>query len=229
VKFSIALHMERQSSDQSMVEASEQLLELLTLAEDAGFEIAWAVEHHAHEYYIGPNPLMQLVHWAGHTRRIRLGTAVVVVPYWHPIRLAGEAGMADLLTGGRLELGMARGAFQYEFDRMLEGLPQERGGEHLRETLDAVLQLWAGDYEHHGQHWNFPKATATPKPIQHPHPPIWIRVIGGFRWTRCEKGFGSSWGCSTTTARSSTDFLSRSTWRRAMHAATIDPRPCGPT
>ena len=109
MKFSIALHMERQSPDQSLVEASEHLLELLTLAEDAGFEIAWAVEHHAHEYYIGPNPLMQLVHWAGHTRRIRLGTAVVVVPYWHPIRLAGEAGMADLLTGGRLELGQTRG------------------------------------------------------------------------------------------------------------------------
>ena len=104
MKFSIALHMERQSPDHSMVEASEHLLELLTLAEDAGFEIAWAVEHHSHEYYIGPNPLMQLVHWAGYTRRIRLGTAVVVVPYWHPIRLAGEAGMADLLTGGRLEL-----------------------------------------------------------------------------------------------------------------------------
>src|SRR5260370_38257710 len=99
--------MERQSPDQSMVEASEHLLELLTLAEDAGFEIAWAVEHHGHEYYIGPNPLMQLVHWAGHTRRIRLGTAVLFVPYCAPIRLARETGISCLRTRGRLCLRLA--------------------------------------------------------------------------------------------------------------------------
>lgn len=174
MKFGIALHLERQSHDQPMELVSEQLLELLSIADEAGFEMAWAIEHHGHEYYIGPNPLMQLVHWAAHTRRIRLGTAVVVVPYWHPIRLAGEAGMADLLTGGRIELGVARGAFQYEFDRMLDGLPQERGGEHLRETIEVVLKLWQGDTEHHGQHFQFPIGTATPKPIQKPHPPIWV-------------------------------------------------------
>jgi alkanesulfonate monooxygenase SsuD/methylene tetrahydromethanopterin reductase-like flavin-dependent oxidoreductase (luciferase family) len=166
--------MERQDPAQSMERVAEQALELVQLADEAGFEIVWAIEHHGHEYYVGPNPLIQLVHWAAQTKRIRLGTAVIVVPYWHPIRLAGEVGMADLLTGGRLEIGVARGAFQYEFDRMLGGLPQEQGGEYLRETMAAVKRLWAGDTEHHGKHWDFPIGTATPKPVQKPHPPLWV-------------------------------------------------------
>src|SRR5688500_16444138 len=75
VKFAIALHMERKDPGQSMEQVSDQILELLAIADEARFEVAWAIEHHGHEYFIGPNPLMQLVHWAGRTRRIRLGTA----------------------------------------------------------------------------------------------------------------------------------------------------------
>ena len=81
MKFGIALHMERKDPSQSMEQIADQLLELLTIADAAGFEVAWTIEHHGHEYFIGPNPLMQLVHWAGQTKRIRLGTAVIVVPY----------------------------------------------------------------------------------------------------------------------------------------------------
>jgi flavin-dependent trigonelline monooxygenase, oxygenase component len=184
MKFAIAIHMERKDPSQSVEQLAEQTLELVKMVDEGGFEVAWALEHHGHEYIIGPNPLIQLTHWAAHTRQIRLGTAVIVAPYWHPLRLAGEIGMADVLTGGRLEIGIARGAFQYEFDRMLGGLPQEQGGEYLRETVPAIKRLWAGDYEHHGKHWNFPAATATPKPLQQPHPPLWAaaRDPNTFDW-----------------------------------------------
>lgn len=184
VKFGIAIHMERLDPNKPMELVAEQVLELVQIADEAGFEIAWAVEHHGHEHLIGPNPLMQLVHWAGHTRRIRLGTAVLVVPYWHPLRMAGEIAMADLLTGGRLEIGVARGAFQYEFDRMLNGMPQEQGREYMFETVDAVKRLWAGDYAHNGKHWQFPTSTAVPKPVQAPHPPLWVaaRDPQSFNW-----------------------------------------------
>lgn len=174
MKFSIAVHMERKDPSQRYEQIAEQVLELVQMADEGGFEIAWALEHHGHEYIIGPNPLIQLANWAPQTKRIRLGTAVIVVPYWHPLRLAGELAMTDILTGGRLEVGVARGAFQYEFDRMLGGLPQEQGGEYLRETIPVVKKLWEGDYEHHGKYWSFPTATATPKPIQKPHPPLWV-------------------------------------------------------
>ena len=174
MKFGIALHMERQDAGAPYATVAARLVELLHMADEGGFEVAWAVEHHAHEYLIGPNPLLQLVNWAPQTRRIRLGTAVICAPYWHPIRLAEEIAMADILTGGRLEVGLARGAFQYEFDRMLDGLPQVQGGEHLREALPVIKKLWQGDYEHHGKHWSFPTSTATPKPVQVPHPPLWV-------------------------------------------------------
>ena len=93
------------------------------------------------------------MHWAAHTSRIRLGTAVVVAPYWHPIRVAGEAALVDLFSDGRLELGMGRGAFQSEFDRMAGGMTQREGGRYMREMLPVVSGLWQGDFEHHGELW----------------------------------------------------------------------------
>ena len=68
------------------------------MADAGGFHIAWAAEHHALEMTIAPDPFQLLTWWAAHTDRIRLGTAVVVAPYWHPIKLAGEAAMIDLLS-----------------------------------------------------------------------------------------------------------------------------------
>ena len=174
MRFAIAVNLLRRSPDQSMADVAAQALELVTYADQAGFEVAWAAEHHTIEYTIAPNPLTLLVHWAAHTRRIRLGTAVLVAPYWHPIALAGEVGLADVLTGGRLEIGFGRGAYQYEFDRLAGGMPQVEGGRYLRELIPAVKRLWAGDYAHDGQIWRFPRTTAVPKPLQHPHPPLWV-------------------------------------------------------
>lgn len=185
MKFSIAVHMERKSEDESIAEKSEQVLEVAKFADEAGFEIVWATEHHGQEYIIGPNPFLLLIHLGDHTKQIRLGTAVLVAPYWHPLRAAGEAAMTDILTGGRLELGIARGAFQYEFDRMAGGIPQEAGGEHLREMLPAIKALWAGDYAHDGKIWQFPTSTSVPKPLQQPGPPLWAaaRSPETFDWS----------------------------------------------
>src|ERR1700730_11856414 len=145
VKFSIAVNMERSAPDQDVRKVVQQMLELVRLAESGGFEIAWSAEHHAIELMAGQNPFTILMHWAARTSRIRLGTAVVVAPYWHPIRVAGEAALFDVFSDGRLELGLGRGAFQYEFDRMAGGMDQREGGEDLRELLPVVRRLWAGD------------------------------------------------------------------------------------
>ena len=174
MKFSIAVNMERGHPDQDMRQVARNALELVRMAEQGQFEIAWAAEHHAIELTIGPNPFTILTHWAAHTSRIRLGTAVVVAHYWHPIRLAGEAALFDIFSDGRLELGLGRGAFQYEFDRMAGGIEQRQGGAYLREILPVVLALWRGDTEHRGERWQFPLATSVPKPLQRPHPPIWV-------------------------------------------------------
>ena len=184
MKFSIAVNMERYEPGRDMREAAAEALALVRLADRGGFEIAWAAEHHTIELTVAPNPFLILSHWAAHTRRIRLGTAVVVAPYWHPIRLAGEAALFDLLSGGRLEFGIARGAFQYEFDRMAGGIEPQKAVAYLKEMLPALKALWQGDYEHRGELWSFPKATSVPKPLQKPHPPIWVaaRDPGTFEW-----------------------------------------------
>jgi alkanesulfonate monooxygenase SsuD/methylene tetrahydromethanopterin reductase-like flavin-dependent oxidoreductase (luciferase family) len=82
--------------------------------------------------------------------------------------------MADLISGGRLEFGIGSGAYQREFDRMFPGLKQSDAWQYMQEMLPAVLKLWEGDYAHEGKFWNFPTSTSVPKPLQKPHPPIWV-------------------------------------------------------
>lgn len=179
MKFSISVNMNRFSDQTAMTDVVRDTLELVKMADQGGFETAWASEHHCIEMTIAPNPFLQLAYWSQHTTRIRLGTAVICAPYWHPVRAAEEAALVDLYSGGRLELGLARGAFQYEFDRMANGVSQKLdGGEYLYEILPAIKALWRGDYAHQGRFWQFPRATAVPKPLQFPHPPLWVAARG---------------------------------------------------
>lgn len=174
MKFQLAINMERITPDLDMVDVEKHTLEMVQMADEGGFTIAWAAEHHALEMTIAPNPFQILTWWAAHTNRIRLGSAVAVAPYWHPINLAGEAALLDLYSGGRLEFGIGSGAYQREFDRMHPGLDQKDGYRYMHEMLPAVKALWQGDYEHHGEFWKFPTSTSVPKPLQKPHPPIWV-------------------------------------------------------
>ena len=174
MKFSIVVNMDRFDPATEMRDVAGRCLELVRLADQGGFEIAWTAEHHAIEVTIAPNPFTLLTFWGQHTRRIRLGTAVVSAPYWHPLRLAGEAGLADVLLDGRLEIGFGRGAYQYEFDRLAGGIPQGEGGKYLRELIPVVKELWKGDYAHDGELWQFPAVTSVPKPLQKPHPRLWV-------------------------------------------------------
>ncbi len=174
MKFQLVINMERFSPSDDMRQLERDILEMVQLADTGGFEVVWAAEHHALELTIAPNPFQQLTWWAAHTDRVKLGTAVVVAPYWHPIRLAGEAALCDLYSGGRLQLGIGSGAYQREFDRMTSGLLQSEGYKYMHEMLPVLKALWQGDYAHDGEYWQFPTSTSVPKPVQDPHPPIWV-------------------------------------------------------
>jgi alkanesulfonate monooxygenase SsuD/methylene tetrahydromethanopterin reductase-like flavin-dependent oxidoreductase (luciferase family) len=174
MKFQLAINLERMDESVAMGDVARHTLEMVQMAEQGGFDIVWAAEHHALEMTIAPNPFQILTWWAQHTDRIRLGTAVAVAPYWNPIKLAGEAAFTDLISGGRLEFGIGSGAYQREFDRMRPGLKQSDAWRYMNEMLPVLKQLWAGDYEHNGEFWSFPTATSVPKPVQQPHPPIWV-------------------------------------------------------
>jgi len=174
MKFQLAINMERMDESTDMKGVARHTLEMVQMAEQGGFNTVWAAEHHALEMTIAPNPFQILTWWASHTDKIRLGTAVAVAPYWNPINLAGEAAFIDLNSGGRLEFGIGSGAYQREFDRIHPGLKQSDAWRYMNEMLPVIKALWAGDYEHNGEFWSFPTATSVPKPVQKPHPPIWV-------------------------------------------------------
>ncbi len=174
MKFHLAINMERMDDSMSMNDVVRHTLDMVQTADASGFEIVWAAEHHGLELTIAPNPFQILTWWAAHTNRIRLGTAVAVAAYWHPINLASEAALTDLISGGRLEFGIGSGAYQREFDRMHPGLKQSDAYHYVHEMLPALKALWKGDYEHNGEYWSFPTATSVPHPVQVPHPPIWV-------------------------------------------------------
>ena len=174
MKFSLAVDLTRNDPSIDMREVARDTMDLVRMADEGGFEIVWAAEHHAIEMTIAPNPFQLLAWFGAETETIRLGVAVVQAPYWHPIKVAGEAGLLDLMSGGRLELGLGRGAYQREFDRMMGGMDQHKGVAYMQEMLPVLKGLWAGDYEHRGEFWSFPASTACPKPLQKPHPPLWV-------------------------------------------------------
>ena len=157
----------------SIEEVRNHTLEMVQMADEAGFELVWAAEHHALEMTIAPNPFQLMTWWAMHTKNIRLGAGVVNAAYWHPINLAGEAAMTDLLSNGRMDLGIGSGAYQREFDRMRPGLDQKDGYKYLQEMLPLVQKLWKGDVTHDGEFWQFPASTSCPKPLQD-DVPMWV-------------------------------------------------------
>ncbi|MEM7408402.1 MAG: LLM class flavin-dependent oxidoreductase [Pseudomonadota bacterium] len=175
MKFSLFAHMERLGPGQDQHALYDEFVSLCQFADASGFHAVWTGEHHGMDFTIAPNPFTLLVDLAHRTQHVRLGTATVVAPFWHPIKLAGEAAMTDLVTGGRLELGIARGAYTYEFERLgAVGLDAVQAGKRMRALVPAVKGLWDGDFELDNEFWKFPATTSAPKPVQQPHPPIWI-------------------------------------------------------
>ncbi|UWQ77141.1 LLM class flavin-dependent oxidoreductase [Leisingera sp. M658] len=174
MKFSLFAHMERISDDQDQKQLYDEFIQLCKIADDGGMHAVWTGEHHGMNFTIAPNPFLNLVDVARQTKNVRLGTGTVIAPFWHPIRLAGEAAMTDIITNGRLDLGIARGAYSYEYERMLPGMDAWEAGQRMRELIPAVQGLWQGDYAQEGEFHSFPKTTSSPKPLQENGPPIWV-------------------------------------------------------
>lgn len=174
MKFSLFVHMERLNAEQTHESLYREFLELCEIADRGGMHAIWTGEHHGMDFTIAPNPFINLADLAPRIKNARLGTGTVVAPFWHPIKMAGEAAMTDIITGGRLDIGIARGAYNFEYQRLSPGLDAWGAGQRLREMIPAIKGLWNGDYAHEGEFWSFPSTTSAPKPIQQPHPPIWV-------------------------------------------------------
>ena len=143
-------------------------------AERLGFFGTYLVEHHFTGHGQVSASLNLLTYVAALTSTIRLGTAVVVVPWHNPVLLAEQAATLDLLSGGRLDLGLGRGYRDYEFTGF--GVPRSQAGDRFDEMLTFLREAWASAsrFSFAGNHWKFTDIVIEPKPLQSPHPPIWV-------------------------------------------------------
>lgn len=158
-----------QASDQVIRNSIEQA----RASESAGFDVAWFAEHHFNNYSLVPSPLMMVSALSGVTSTIRLGTAVCVLPLYQPQRLLSEIGFADIVSNGRLELGVGSGYQQFEFDRF--GVNVDDAPKVFSEYLDIIQKgLKQKLFEHEGTYARIPPTAISVRAVQQPAPPIWI-------------------------------------------------------
>jgi len=150
----------------------EETIRECEAAEAAGFDSVWLGEHH-NSPLLYPTPLLSLAAIASRTRRVRLGTAVLLLPLYHPLRVAEDAAMVDVISNGRLILGVGVGYAPEEFAAF--GIPREERGSRMDEAVPLIRRLWSEEeVTHHGGHYRVTNATVSPRPVQRPGPPIWF-------------------------------------------------------
>ena len=173
MKFDLFSLMQKRDESWSMRDVLEDVETSVRLAEQIGFETAWFAEHHFNNYSLCPSPLMAVSYFSAITSKIRLGTAVVVVPLYQPMRLLQEIGLADVMSNGRLVLGLGSGYQDSEFRRF--DIKIETGIERTIEFLDmVVLAFTHEEFEYRGKHYNYPMTRFAIKPVQKPMPEIWV-------------------------------------------------------
>jgi luciferase family oxidoreductase group 1 len=148
-------------------------VEVAQAAEELGFNNIWLAEHHFSTYGYLSRPVQLATYIAAKTTRLRVGTAVIVVPLHHPLVIAEEIATVDVLSGGRFDVGLGRGYQQYEFERL--GLDLESGRARWDESIDIILKALEGKpFSYEGKLFQFPETSIFPQPVQQPRPPIWI-------------------------------------------------------
>src|SRR5438067_13881561 len=138
-----------------------------------GFDAVWLAEHHFSSFSVCPSVHMVGVLAAARTTRLRIGTGVSLAPFYHPLRLAEEVALLDQLSGGRVNWGAGRGFARVEFENF--GVPPEESTSRFREAVEIVLRAWTEErLTFAGEHFHFEGVEVLPKPMQQPHPPVWM-------------------------------------------------------
>jgi alkanesulfonate monooxygenase SsuD/methylene tetrahydromethanopterin reductase-like flavin-dependent oxidoreductase (luciferase family) len=152
----------------------KDIIAQIELGDEMGFDTAWLGElHFSRAFSLLADPLMVLAAAAQRTRRIRLGTAVTLLPLHNPVKIAEEAAICDILSDGRLELGCGRGTAPLHYAGY--GIPQEESRERFDEALDFLLAAWKSErFSFQGKYFHAQHLTIVPRPLQQPHPPLRI-------------------------------------------------------
>jgi alkanesulfonate monooxygenase SsuD/methylene tetrahydromethanopterin reductase-like flavin-dependent oxidoreductase (luciferase family) len=143
-------------------------------AEALGYYSTFTVEHHFTGWNQVSAPLTLLACLAMRTTTLRLGTAVMVLPWYNPVLLAEQAATLDLLSCGRLDFGIGKGYRYNEFRGF--GLPQEEAEPRFEEAIEVIMRAWTSraPFSHHGRFWHFEDIVVEPPTAQRPHPPFWV-------------------------------------------------------
>jgi alkanesulfonate monooxygenase SsuD/methylene tetrahydromethanopterin reductase-like flavin-dependent oxidoreductase (luciferase family) len=158
----------------SHVDLYRQQVREIEIAEELGFDHIWLYEHHVSPSGPMPSPNLMIAAAAYSTSRIRLGTMVNILPYRNPLLVAEEAAMLDVLTNGRLDMGIGRGLKPVEFDAFC--VPQSQSREMFLESLSIIKRVWADEnFAFAGKYFKVDKKTPLSPPlVQKPHPPLLI-------------------------------------------------------
>lgn len=185
MKFGVLYNIDYQSGVHGSASSYyEQILEQVELLEELGYDAAWFGEHHYSGYSFG-NPAMIALAAASRTKRLRLGTGVSLIPLHHPLRLAEEYAMLDVLSGGRLDYGVGRGFLSYAYD--LFNIDMAQSHERYHEGVELIIKAWTaqGPFSFDGEFWKLRDYEFFPTPVQKPHPPIFAAGAGtraSFTW-----------------------------------------------
>src|SRR5262249_25652002 len=153
----------------------QEAVEQIQYAEELGFDAVWLAEHHFTRFGIVPSALPFATYVAARTRTIRIGTGVSVLTFHHPVFMAEETAMLDVLSNGRLDFGVGRGQVVYKYNNF-KGEQASRS-QRFQEIVDIILGLWiTSGFTYHGQYYSTDDLTIAPVQVQQPHPPMYLAV-----------------------------------------------------
>ena len=156
-----------------LTEVYARALGRIEIMDRTGYDCVWLAEHHFNTYSVCPSINVMATHVAARTRNLRIGMAVSLAAFYNPLRLAEEVAMVDVLSGGRVNWGAGRGFDRTEF-RAFQ-VPVEESSDRFRECVDIVLAAWQNErLTYTGRFWRYDGIEILPKPLQRPHPPVWL-------------------------------------------------------
>ncbi len=150
----------------------QRTLQRIEIMDHAGYDAVWLTEHHFTDYSVCPSIPVMGSYAAARTKNLRIGTGVSLAALYHPLRLAEEIALLDLLSGGRVNWGVGRGFDVNEFKAF--DVPLDESQARFHESVDIVIKAWTSErLSYSGHYYSFDQVEVLPKPLQHPHPPVW--------------------------------------------------------
>ncbi len=167
----------------------ERALQRIDIMDRSGYDAVWITEHHFNDYSVCPSIPVMGAFAAARTRRLHIATGVTLAAFYHPLRLAEEVALLDILSGGRVYWGAGRGFDPFEFKTF--GMTADESYPRFREAVEIVMSAWRSRrVTYHGRYFSFENVEVLPKPLQQPHPPMWVAAYSptAVEWA-AERGY----------------------------------------